>query len=215
MAPKAAKTKAQAAPRRRMKAAERERMIVEEAIRFFAEQGFAGQTRELAKRIGVSHSALYRHFPSKEALIERVYEHVYVSRWNPGWRALAVDRSQPVEARLVRFYLEYVERIFSFEWVRIFVFSGLRGVNIAGRYLDLVRRDFVLPICRELRADPDAAQPVSEREEEAVWGLHGQIFYLAIRRFVYGSPTPVDLEPVVRDHIARFVRGYLPPPETE
>ncbi len=57
-----------------MRAPERERFIVDEAIRFFAEQGFGGQTRELAKRMGITHSAIYRHFPSKEALIERVYE---------------------------------------------------------------------------------------------------------------------------------------------
>ncbi len=197
------------APKRRMKGPEREQMILAEAIRFFAEHGFEGQTRELAKRVGVAHSALYRHFPSKEALIERVYEHVYVSRWNPAWRALATDRTQPIETRLVGFYLEYIERIFSYEWVRIFVYSGLRGFNIAGRYLDIVRREFVLPICQEMRADPDDPRPISEREEEAVWGLHGQIFYLAIRRFVYGSPTPADLEPIVRDHVARFVRGHM------
>ncbi|MBV8472294.1 MAG: helix-turn-helix transcriptional regulator, partial [Hyphomicrobiales bacterium] len=79
-----------------MKAAERERVILAEAIRFFAEHGFDGQTRELAKRIGIAHSALYRHFPSKEALIERVYEQVYVSRWKPEWEGLLTDRSRPL-----------------------------------------------------------------------------------------------------------------------
>ena len=57
--------------RRNMRAAERERFIVDEAVKFFfAEHGFGGQTRELAKRMGITHSAIYRHFPSKEALIE-------------------------------------------------------------------------------------------------------------------------------------------------
>ena len=76
-----------------MRAADREQAILDEAVRFFAERGFEGQTRELAKRMGISHPAIYRHFPSKEALIERVYEHVYLSRWNPGWGPLMPDRS--------------------------------------------------------------------------------------------------------------------------
>ncbi len=54
-----------------MRATDREQAILNEAIRFFAEHGFEGQTRELAKRMGITHSAIYRHFPSKEALIER------------------------------------------------------------------------------------------------------------------------------------------------
>lgn len=54
------------APKRRnMRAADRERAIVDEAIRFFAERGFEGQTRELAKRMGITHSAIYRHFPAR------------------------------------------------------------------------------------------------------------------------------------------------------
>ena len=54
---------------------ERERRIVQEAIRFFAEAGFGGDTRELAKRVNVTHPLLFRYFPSKDALIERVCAH--------------------------------------------------------------------------------------------------------------------------------------------
>src|ERR1700754_1832348 len=121
---KRAETGSKAAPKRRnMRAADRERAIVDEAIRFFAERGFEGQTRELAKQIGISHSAIYRHFPSKEALVERVYQHVYIGSWQPHWAELIVDRSLPLHDRLTQFYREYAERIFNYEWVRIFVFA--------------------------------------------------------------------------------------------
>ena len=205
--------------RKNMKAAERERVILDTAIRFFAEHGFEGQTRELAKRIGITHSAIYRHFPSKEALIERVYEHVYVSRWNPAWTGLVTDPSRPLEDRLVQFYLEYAARIFDYDWVRIFVFSGFRSYNITGRYLAMVRKKLVLPVCKELREELNKrygiAPPslrISEREEEAVWGLHGQIFYIAIRRYVYDMPALSDLDQVITDHVRRFVRGTLAQP---
>ena len=201
-----------AARRRRLPAAERERQIVEAAARFFAEHGFGGQTRELARGIGITHSAIFRYFPSKEALIDRVYEHVYVSRWNPDWTGLIRDRSQPIEARLLRFYREYAERIFDYVWVRIFVFSGLKGYDLAPRYLAIVRDRLIHPICAELRAELDLpspeARPLSEREAEAVWALHGKVFYLAIRKFVYGWPIPADLDQTLADDVRIFLAGF-------
>jgi AcrR family transcriptional regulator len=201
-----------AAPKRRnMRAADRERAIVDEAIRFFAERGFEGQTRELAKRMGITHSAIYRHFPSKEALIERVYQEVYLSRWSPDWGPLICDRSLSLEARLTRFYLDYVARVFEYNWVRIFVSSGMKSFGITGRYLDIVRREIIEPATAELRYDLDlpdtSANPLSERETELLWGLHGRIFYLAIRKFVYETPIPSDLDAIVRDAVQTFLDG--------
>lgn len=205
-------TGGKSAPKRRnMRAADRERAIVDEAIRFFAERGFEGQTRELARRMGITHSAIYRHFPSKEALIERVYQEVYLSRWSPDWGPMIRDRSLPLEARLTRFYLDYVERVFEYNWVRIFVFSGMKSFGITGRYLDIVRREIIEPAAAELRHDlelPDAkAHPLGARETELFWGLHGRIFYLAIRKFIYETPIPPDLDAIVRDAVQTFMDG--------
>src|SRR5215510_13159753 len=48
---------------------ERRQRILVEATRCFAARGFAGTTtRELAAGAGVTEAALYRYFPSKEAL---------------------------------------------------------------------------------------------------------------------------------------------------
>ena len=186
-------------------------MILDEAIRFFAEHGFGGQTRELAKRMGITHSAIYRHCPSKEALIERVYEEIFLSRWSPSWANLIRDRTLSFETRLSRFYLEYVERVFEYNWVRIFVFSGMKSFNITGRYLEIVRSEIIEPACREMRHElklPSSDDvPLSEREVELFWGLHGRIFYMAIRRYVYGTPTPERLDDIVRDAVLAFLEG--------
>lgn len=161
--------------------------------------------------MGITHSAIYRHFPSKEALIERVYEQVYLSRWQPGWAPLIKDRSQSLEARLDQFYREYVAKVFDHDWVRIFVFSGLRSFDITGRYLDIVRREVIEPACAELRHElglPDVTRlPLAERETEMFWGLHGRIFYIAIRRFVYQTATPPDLGDIVGDAVRGFFIG--------
>jgi AcrR family transcriptional regulator len=193
-------------PKQYMRANEREQFILEAAVRFFAEHGFEGQTRELAKRIGIT-----RHFPSKEALIERVYEHIYLSRWDEGWAELIIDRSRSLEERLTEFYLQYVDRVFHYDWVRIFVFSGLKTFDITTRYLDIVRRQIIEPACGEFRHElnlPSVAEmPLSDRETELFWGLHGRIFYMAIRRFVYATATPEALDDIVRDGVKSFMLG--------
>jgi len=82
-----------------MRAAERERFIVDEAVRFFAEQGFGGQTREFAKRMGITHSAIYRHFPSKAALRDAVTR-LWLDRiMGPLEAVIAEDKPAPERLR--------------------------------------------------------------------------------------------------------------------
>ncbi|MBM3554886.1 MAG: TetR/AcrR family transcriptional regulator, partial [Alphaproteobacteria bacterium] len=196
---------------RREDARRREEQIVKAAIRFFAEVGFGGQTRELADRIGITQPLLYRYFPSKERLIERVYREVYLRRWNPEWEALLADRSLPLAERLAQFYRAYARAIFNFEWVRIFVFSGLRGVGINRRYLRIIRERLLKPICREIRAEaglPDFdAVPLTSAELELAWSLHGGFFYMAVRKWIYRLPIPKDLDGTITREAKMFARG--------
>ncbi|WP_198662664.1 TetR/AcrR family transcriptional regulator [Primorskyibacter marinus] len=203
-------------PRRKnMRAAEREKLIVEEAVRFFAESGFEGQTRELAKRMGVSHAVIYRHFDSKDALIERVYDHVYLKRWNPEWEQLILDRDRPLQERLTQFYVAYAERVFDYDWVRLFVSSGLKSYGLTERYLDIIRTRIIEPAAQELResrggpeAPPPSDTPPAE-EVELFWGLHGAVFYIAIRKYVYNIPLEINVEATVRATVANFFEGVL------
>jgi hypothetical protein len=41
---------------------------------------------------------------------------------------------------LVEFYESYLQAIFRYDWVRIFVFAGLKGVGISQRYLDVIQK---------------------------------------------------------------------------
>ncbi|PZX48578.1 TetR/AcrR family transcriptional regulator [Cereibacter changlensis] len=197
------------APRRKnMRWEDREKQILEAAVRFFAENGFEGQTRELAKRLGVSHAVIYRHFDSKEALIERVYQHVYTSRWRSEWEALILDRSLPLEERLIRFYRDYVDCVFEYEWVRIFISSGLKSYSLPQRYLDIILSRIIRPAVRELRHDLDLPErEPTEAEEELFWGLHGGVFYMAIRKFIYATEVPDPVEGAVTRTVRAFMGG--------
>jgi AcrR family transcriptional regulator len=202
---------AQPPKRRRLDPGDREREIVNGAIVYFAEVGFGGGRRDLAQRLGISHQNLFRYFPTKEALIERVYREVYLSRWQPEWDVFLNDKTDPLETRLINFYNAYLPAIFRYDWVRIFMFAGLKGVDITQRYLEIIQTKVVEPLARELREIAGLQNqhdtPLSFEEMEIAWGLHGELFYLAIRRWVYGMPVPDDLAPLVKAAVARFLEG--------
>lgn len=197
--------------RRRLPRAEREAQIVKEAIRFFAEHGFKGRTRDLAERLGITQPLLYRYFSNKNALIERVYEEVFVARWNPDWEVWLTDRTQPLQARLVRFYQDYTRSILTYEWIRLFLFSGLEGLDINRRYLRLMRERIWSKVVAEVRFEtgrpPLEREPASETEVELVWAVIASIFYIGVRRWVFGLRVPEDLDAVIEDKVKAFLEG--------
>ena len=195
--------------RRRLPRSEREKLIVDEAIRFFAEVGFEGQTRALANRLGVTQPLLYRYFPDKESLIDRVYAEVFVGGWENGWTALLQDHSRPLHDRLVDLYVGYSQANFSYERVRLFMFASLKDREIANRYLGFIRETLFIPLVREIRfeANLDNQRPVSEFEIECVAGLHGAIGYVGMRRWIYDAPVPDEVAKVITSLIATFLQG--------
>lgn len=195
------------APGRRLAPEEREQMIVDKAIDHFATHGFSGSTRELAKQIGVTQPLLYRYFPSKEALIDRVYNEVY--QWDPEWEKLIADRTIPLQQRLYSLYKGYSHVILRREWIRTFIFAGLTREGINTRYLDKLRERVFRPVMNEIRETYNLPAPAStvaqEAELELIWGLHASIFYVGMRKWVYGSPVPKDLDA----HIERLIDAFL------
>ncbi len=199
--------------RRRLGVAERERQILDGAIQFFAEKGLDGQLRDLASSIGVTHALLYHYFPTKQALIDRVYLEVFEGRWQPGWETLLDDPTRSPEDKLTAFYAEYVNVALTREFVRILVFSGLTDHTITDRFFSLLRQRLFNRLIRETRRfrGVESRARASERETELLMGLHGGFFYVLMRRWIYGQGVARDPAPgrfseaLVRDR----VQGYL------
>lgn len=198
-------------PRQRLSGAEREQHITREAVRFFADVGFGGDTRELAKRLGVTQSLLYKYFPNKEALINRVFEEVYLGRWNPFWESVIRDRSIPLQERLTRHYVEYAKAALTRDWVRIFMFSGLRGEDINRKYLAILRQRILEPIAVELRHElglPGVeALPLKTAEIELVWGINARVFYFGQRQWIFDVPVEDSLDSLIAMTVEHFLAG--------
>lgn len=179
--------------RKRLPSKERRAEFIEKAIAFFAEEGFESSTRELAKRLGVTQPLLYRYFPSKDDLIAEVYQTVYIRRWRPEWEDLIADRSRPLQDRLLDFYTAYIDVISNRDWVRIFLFAGLKGVDINARYLDVVREKILDPIVIEARAEGGVSTDAPiDAERSFAWLIHGGLFYSVVREVVYADAPPLD-----------------------
>jgi AcrR family transcriptional regulator len=190
---------------------ERRAAFVRQAAELFSEQGFDVGTRELARKLGVTQPLLYRYFPSKEDLIKEVYRTVYVERWQPEWDGLLSDRSLPVRTRLQQFYDAYTDAIFTREWIRIYLFSGLKGVEINRWYVRLVEARILTRIVEEVRHDaglPAAAAP-TPAEMELAWQLHGGIFYYGVRKHIYGSDVLDDKPAVIANALDVFLTGVV------
>lgn len=194
---------------RRLAPEQREQQIVEKAIQHFTRHGFSGSTRELAREIGVTQPLLYRYFPSKDALIDRVYKEVFNLR--PTWKSDLTNRQIELSERLYRFYCDYAQVILREEWIRIFIFAGLTREGINDKYLHQLRAEVFLPVLAEMRHEYGVAEPKNdaelEQEIELVWALHASIFYVGVRKWIYGLDIPDDINGLIRTKITAFLEG--------
>lgn len=188
--------------RRRLGPEERREQILRAAVAWFAEVGFAGTTRDLARRAGVTQALLYKYFASKADLTEAVFERVYLGRLDPRWIEDIREARVPIHDRLTRFYRQYTRAIFTYEWMRIFMWAGLAGDELNRRYLGRVGDGLLAPMAEEIGSA--AGTPPSM---EDMWNLHGGIVYIGIRRFIYRLPTPQDPVPAIEAAVARFLAG--------
>lgn len=197
-------------PTRRLSREDREAQIVREAAAFFADVGLDGRTRDLAARMNVSQALIYRYFPKKQALIDRVFATVFERRGNDSWDGLLADESIPLEDRLIRFYREYAGRQ-SYVSMRLFMFAGLTGGGLQRRYsFDLTEHVFA-PVIGALRREAGLPslgdEPMVRGERELAMMLHGSIIFLGIRKHVYQMPLPDSLDDLIAQHVRTFMSG--------
>src|SRR6266404_5295274 len=198
------------AKQRRLSPDDRRKEFVAKATEFFSEEGFGGGTRALARRLDVTQPLLYRYFPSKDDLIKEVYRTVYLDPLETGWEKLLTDRTRPLRDRLLEFYRAYTDAIFTRKWLRIYLYSGLKGLDINRWYVGMVRDKILTRIIRECRHEAGLAvqnKPTAS-ELEMAWVFHSGIFYYGVRKYIYESPVLEDKEQMIGDALDVFLAGF-------
>jgi AcrR family transcriptional regulator len=198
------------AKQKRLSPDDRRKEFVAKATEFFSEEGFGGGTRDLARRLGVTQPLLYRYFPSKDDLIKEVYRTVYLEPFDTGWEKLLADRSRPIRDRLQEFYNAYTNVIFTRKWLRIYLYSGLKGLDINRWYVGVVQDKILTRIIRECRHEAalPALNKLTAAELEMAWVFHSGIFYYGVRKYIYESPVLEDKEQMISDAVEAFLAGF-------
>ena len=173
-------------------------LLVEHAVALVEEVGLAGFTaREVARRVGVSHAAPFRHFPSRSALLADAAA--------SGFRALrlrmvAAGRSAPERDLVVRLGMEYIA--FAQERSAIFELMFRHGLTNDEGDLVLDERLAVFNLIIDA-ATGDGVRVASAEKITLLAGVHG-LAVLASQGLV---------GPLTREHLQlaleRHVRAQL------
>ena len=87
----------------RLAPAVRKQLILEAALCEFSAQGFgATSTERIAQRAGLSQAGLYAHFPSKDAILETLFNELLPPEW-PQW----LEADAPFDAAMVDRLIDY------------------------------------------------------------------------------------------------------------
>jgi AcrR family transcriptional regulator len=197
-------------PRQRLPAGERRAEMLARAARHFAEHGFHSSTRDIATALGVTQALIYKHFASKDDLVEQTLQAALGgAQSGSSW----LDPGLPVRAALLAYYTDFVAGSTEAR-MRLFIRAGLDGRSWPTRRGHALTRNLFLPAIAGLRAEAglpgtDAVAPM-RGERELVMMLHASMVFLGIRRHVYGMPMPERLDDVVGLYVETFMAGAIP-----
>ena len=98
--------------RKRLSSKLRQQQILDTTLEIIAEKGVGGvSTAEIAQRVGIVPSALYRHFESKEALIDALLDRTHMILFE-NVRKMTLKKSDPKEdlKSLFLLHLEFIRK---------------------------------------------------------------------------------------------------------
>lgn len=147
-------------------------LVLQEAARLFAERGFHGTSMEdLGTACGISGPAVYKHFPSKDAVLAQLLVGISEQLLTGGREVVAAAPSSETALRdLVAFHAEFA--VAEPDLIRV-QDRDLASLKVADR--DVVRRlqrGYVELWARALReVDPALSDEVARLRAHAVFGL--------------------------------------------
>ena len=189
----------------------RRAQIITAACQFFAENGFAGPTRDLAASLGITQALLYRYFDSKTELIDAVFAEVFRRQWSLG----ALDRlhataGAPMVERVAAVYEGLLSSVTSTA-TRLFFRAGLDAY--AGPIYRSAAENWPVGIAllqewrREEGLPTLAVTPLLQGERALMTALHDAMIMIRVREFVLGLPAAMGDAEEIRQIAETFDAG--------
>ena len=203
------------APQRRTQAQRTEQTrqrILDAAVTELAANGYAGlRTADVADRAGVSRGAQTHHFPSKDALVVAVVEHVFIQAGELGRKR--ARRVKSVEEAFAALIADSQEFFFS-ELFLIALDLAIQGrmQNGAGKVVGEISAASRLPVeASWLAALIDAGVPQSVAED-LLWLTLSIVRGLAVRRlWQHDPPRFKRLFTIWRAMVAQYLANVSEP----
>lgn len=192
----------------RMPGKQRRLEIVRVAADLFAAEGFSAPTRKISDELGITQAALYKHFKSKEEIIEEVFRVRYLDEKPSDFSRILEASDEPLVNRISLAYQSFFSGM-SETSMKLFHRASYDGLEIAKRYSPHLDQRILYPVLECLRSETGMSSlekmPVITAERELALMLHSTVVFIGIRRFVYR----IDFKGCEPDLIHQYVSVWL------
>ncbi len=137
-------------------------LILEEALKLFSEKGIKETTiRDIAKAVGITEGAIYRHFESKDQIVYELFDTYSSQLYKKMERA--IKRGKDTEDKFRNMVLSFLDFAFknpdAFRYLNLFHYLRGKEVKKFKHIPFLLLKDFILSMDREglLRIEPEYA----------------------------------------------------------
>jgi len=193
---------------RRKPGAERKAEIATVAAELFADHGFSVGTREISAKLGVTQATLYKHYSSKNDLIEEIFKTRYLDDKSSRFADHLQYSEGEFNARLSFAYAQFLAGI-SKTSMKLFHRASYDGLEIAKRYSPHLDTRILFPVLEELRSSINAPTlakvKATQQEREIALMLHSSIVFLGIRKHVYN----IDFKGKEAELVELYVNTWL------
>ncbi len=202
-----------------MESEDRERQIIQEATRLFSQAGFDRVTiKQLAEACGITEPALYRYFPSKDAIYDAVLDSIQAQMQ---YQELFNRLEQ--EPELAEILFGVARHILGFftghrELYRLLLYSTLGDHSKARAVYLVIRGPFIFFLLRQLNRLSAEGKLKPKNYEITARCFIGMVFDCALSMILWRGYTgrTYEQEEVLVNNVPIFIDGLLAPksPET-
>lgn len=187
--------------------------IIDVALELFAQSGYLGTSMsDIAKQLGITKGALYKHYTGKQEILDRIVERMNktdyeraeeyeIPETEPDGFAEAYMTTpiQKIRAYAMAQFDHWTKEHFSSNFRKMLTLAQYRDPRLAGLYHDYLATgptEYMAAIFRKLTDSDDAAMQLALE-------FYGPMFLLYS---VYdGAGDKDSLAPMLRAHIDRFI----------